>query len=72
MPYTPGAPANVVAYSGSAYSGTLDIKIECTVCHTEWGWARDVPSDNDKLEALAESHNREVHGWEPADWRDLS
>lgn len=69
--YIPGAPARVVAYSGDVYAGTLDIKIECSVCESEWGWARDIPSQNDRLEDLAESHNREVHGFEPADWRDL-
>jgi hypothetical protein len=64
-------PAWVTAYSHDPFANRLKIKVECSACASEWGWADDVPSQNDRLEEMARSHNSEVHGIEPTRWEDI-
>lgn len=54
--------AEVVAYSENPEDEVLSIKVECLKCGIEFGWSKDLPAANERLEGLADRHNIEIHG----------
>ena len=53
--------ARVVAYSAHPEDDRLTIMVECLTCGIEFGWSKDLPAANDRLDQLAEMHNKEFH-----------
>lgn len=54
--------AQVVSYSADAWDTKLSIKVECLMCHVEWGWSYYSPETYQTLKELALTHNEQLHG----------
>lgn len=53
--------AEVVSYSAHPEDEYLTVMVECLECGVEFGWSKDLPAANERLDYLADLHNVEHH-----------
>jgi hypothetical protein len=53
--------AEVVPYALDPWDTENTLKVECRKCSIEWGWSWDRKGANERLQGLADDHNKEMH-----------